>query len=427
MNLTHARPHHDYLVRSLLADPSPTSVHDVPDWDTYDRQAHPTPVRSHGAASAARVHLPPNRGTRSAWYACHPDELLIDSATCNIPPWHAYNPKYNRITINFAVALDMSFMDPEWFFSGFGTTGFRRDLQKHFEQSFPAYTVARTFFVYHEDVVRHCQQYGIFVPPLHTLRSGLPLGTWFEHSRIPTWLVPEVQTASPLISRCLGGKHGGLRDASTFASIVATDSGNGYQTLYDLATAAGHPLLSTYVVTPPEPQQKPDQTIPEYITQWNSFIKLRLLDGCAYNDRYYIDRILAGMQPALRIHFEPALSHLCMSSPLDEALPSQLHPMSIVGTLTQRAKELGHPEYMALTTRSLHAVFGQRQCYICLSTTHTMRECPTRKRLEEPAIRRQLGLPPIPAVVNQVDIPETIVAPDDAITPLVDPDGPDFH
>jgi Zinc knuckle len=166
-----------------------------------------------------------------------------------------------------------------------------------------------------------------------------------------------------------------------------------------------------YVVTPPEPQQKPDQTIPEYITQWNSFIKLRLLIGCAYNDRYFIDRILAGMQPALHIHFEPALSHLCMSS-LNHALPSQLHPMSIVGTLTQRAKELGHPEYMALTTHTLqdapmheldmHAVFGQRQCYICQSTMHTMRECPTRKCLEEPAIRRQLGLPALPATINQL-------------------------
>jgi hypothetical protein len=94
--------------------------------------------------------------------------------------------------LNFAIALDMSFMDPEWFFSGFGTTGFRRDQQKHFEQSFPAYTVACTFFVYHKDVVCHCQQYGIFVPPLHMLRSGLPLGVWFEHLRIPQWLIPEV-------------------------------------------------------------------------------------------------------------------------------------------------------------------------------------------------------------------------------------------
>jgi hypothetical protein len=252
--------------------------------------------------------------------------------------------------------------------------------------------------------------------------------------------------AVPLLSRCLGHKHGGLRDAPTFASIVATDSGNGYQTLYDLATAAGHPLLSTYVLTPPEPKQQPNQTLPEYITSWNSFIKLRLLDGCAYNDRYYIDRILAGMQPALRIHFEPAINHLCISFPLNYALPSQLHPMSIVGTLSQRAKELGHPEYVALTTRTLtntpihelemYAVFGQCQCYICQSTTHTMRECPTRKRLEEPAIRRQLGLPPIPVVVNQIDVPNEMVLPDTSEPPIASASEPatesasvdqDFH
>jgi hypothetical protein len=164
----------------------------------------------------------------------------------------------------------------------------------------------------------------------------------------------------------------------------------------------------------------------EYIAQWNLFIKLRLLNGCAYSDCYYIDRILAGMQPALRIHFEPAISHLCMSSPIDHALPSQLHPLSLVGTLTQRAKELGHPEYMALTTRALqdapihelemHAVLGVRQCYIC----------PTRKRLEEPAIRRQLGLPPLPAQIHQIDVCPLVSAPD-SDTPSLDPVDPYFQ
>jgi hypothetical protein len=156
------------------------------------------------------------------------------------------------------------------------------------------------------------------------------------------------------------------------------------------------------------------------------------------------------MQPALHMHFEPALSHLCMSCPLDQALPSQLHPMSIVGTLTQRAKELGHPEYMALTTRTLHdapvneldmyAVFGQRQCYICQSTTHTMRECPTRKRLEEPAICRQLGLPPVLATISQVatstttdvseilaPIADVMAPPADVLAPLAEPAASDFQ
>jgi Zinc knuckle len=165
---------------------------------------------------------------------------------------------------------------------------------------------------------------------------------------------------------------------------------------------------------------------------------LCLLDGCAYSDRYYIHRILAGMQPALRIHFEPAINHLCLSSPIDHALPSQLHPLSLVGTLTQRAKELGHPEYMALTTRTLqdapmhelelemHAVLGVHQCYICQSTMHTMRDCPTHKHLEEPAIRRQLGLPLLPTPMHQIAASDIVVDPVPDVSPL-DPVDPSFH
>jgi hypothetical protein len=382
------------------ADPAPA-------WDTYDRTAHKTPIRSHAAALAAHRHLPPRQGYFAAYFQVAPDELCVDSYTNTVPPWLAIHPKVGTTIMNYPVVLDVTIMDPELFFTGFRDQ-YRNDQLKHFLSGFPKYVLQASFFDYHEAVVRYCMVYGCFVAPIHTLRPGQPLGTWFLHPRLPHAIRTAAQTLAPTLAMALTSTHSGLATDPWFTPFL--QGGNGHLIMLHLAGAAGHPLLTAQGMIPPDPTQRPDQSLVQYLTAWTRHLKHHLLVGTVYSDRHYLDQVLNGMHPSLRAQFDSEVADRKNMSPYGTPLPDSLQPGSLLMTFHGRAAQLGHPEYTTKSPRELreasqavrmidttdvaiHALGTARLCSLCSDPGHLLRDCPFQAKLNDPAIRKAIGLP----------------------------------
>jgi hypothetical protein len=224
--------------------------------------AHKTLIRSQAAALAAHCHLPPRQGYFASHIQVPPDELCVDSYTNTVPPWLAVHPKVGLAIMNYPVVLDVTIMDPKLFFTGF-CDQYRNDQLKHFLSTFPKYNVNASFYDFHESVVRYCMVYGCFVAPIHTLRPGQPLGTWFMHPRLPYAIRNAAQNLAPTLAMALNSTHSGLATDMRFAPFL--NGGNGHQILLHLAGAAGHPLLMAQAQIPPDPKQRADQSLVSYL------------------------------------------------------------------------------------------------------------------------------------------------------------------
>jgi hypothetical protein len=375
-----------------------------PAWDSNDRTAHRTPIRSNSAAVAAHLHLPPRQGYFASHLQVTPDELTVDSYTNTIAPWLAVHPKVGRPILNFPVTLDVTIMDPELFFTGFKDQ-YRNDQLKYFLREFPKYSTHDTFYDYHEAVVRYCMVFGCFVTPLHTLRPNQMLGIWFMHPHLPHSVCNAAQTLSPTLAMALNSSHSGLTTDLRFQPFLK--GGNGHAILLNLATVAGHPLLLAQGTTPADPRQRADQTLIVYLQTWNQHLKQHLLVGTIYSDRHYIDKVMTSMHSTLRAQFDSEIADQKNMSPYGEPLPNSLQPGSLLTTLHSRAAELGRPKCVTMTPRELRdatqpvhtvdelvrALNTARTCSLCQDPNHFIRDCPFQSKLADPNICKLLGMP----------------------------------
>jgi hypothetical protein len=82
--------------------------------------------------------------------------------------------------------------------------------QKHLLQTFPCYDLSlMSLAVFHGKVVCHFMQFGLFVPPLHTLQDESDVGVWFDLLLAPAqreakhmvgWLLDDLEFVSQLPS-----------------------------------------------------------------------------------------------------------------------------------------------------------------------------------------------------------------------------------
>jgi hypothetical protein len=102
--------------------------------------------------------------------------------TGQIPVWYASHPDHG-IVCNFPVPLDVRDMDQEQFLTAFQHCMVFSSVkdQKHLLQTFPHYDpLLMSLAVINGKVVRHFMQFGLFMPPLHTLQDELDVGVWFD-------------------------------------------------------------------------------------------------------------------------------------------------------------------------------------------------------------------------------------------------------
>jgi hypothetical protein len=326
---------------------------------------------------------------------------------------------------------------------------------------FPKHGSTTQFFDYHGRVVQYAQSWGIFVPPLHTLRDDDPLGIWFTDLPIHVQHACMNQHHS-VLGTCLKSSSTNLMLDPLFSSILTSYS-DGYGMLLALATVCGHPLLQQYPSTAAEPRQNNDNSIATYVTLWVHYLNLRLLDGCVLSDRYFMQQFLRGLHPVFHQDFVTDCESKIAQFPIGHKLPASYTPNRILLRFQQRAqhlrrKDLIHKTARELTTRTphireiqtaptepdtesfdafIHALErGSRSsaCYLCGDTDHPVRNCPKLASIQsnpaaQSAIVRLLGGQTGPArprrVVAAINALTSLDASDsEHSSPLVD-DSPD--
>jgi hypothetical protein len=225
-----------------------TSREDPP-WDTHDRSGFDYP-KSRTFIKTNRGPLPPVRGTHWYQFLTNPlEDTAVDPARGTIAPWLAYRPDYDEV-VNHPIELSLVQMDKELFLGAFHKAYQPKNL-RDFTSGFPTYEGSsdlRYLLTFYSNVVNHCATFGIYVPPLHTLRPGLCYGIWFDD------LFPETQsdaaTTFPLILRnALLSKYTGLKGHEKFGSSLMHET-DGYKIMFRLAVLGQHPMLVDYPALP---------------------------------------------------------------------------------------------------------------------------------------------------------------------------------
>jgi hypothetical protein len=335
---------------------------------------------------------------------------VIDDSTGLIPPWFASRPDYGSI-LNHPVANEVRFMDRSLFLSGF-LTAFDNKNNRHFMANFPAFSSGSSFTSWHCRIVSYCHGWGIFVPPLQTLRDNDCLGAWFPY--LPPWVrAAVIQDFDGLLAICLKNKYSGLSNEPDFFRIVLQHEG-GYQALYDLAVHADHPLLQTYPSTPPIPTQGSDCCLSDHIIHWLTYVQDMALRGTHLSDRYFLEQFSRSLHVVLR-PLGDYLDQEALRFPVGMMLPHSFAPHRLLSKLTQRAKFLRTPKLIfdsprayrasTLAVRSLtlpspdpnssESLFlaalstPDRACFLCASADHLVPACPRFKAIMDNQFARR--------------------------------------
>lgn len=359
----------------------------------------------------------PVHGTTWTHYYHDPQalDLVIDNDTGLIPPWFASRPDYGRI-LNHPVPNEVRFMDRSLYLSGF-QRAYEVKNNRYFMGNFPAFSPGSSFTSWHCRIVSYCHPWGIFVPPLQTLRDNDSLGAWFPY--LPPWVREAVtHDFDGLLAICLKSKYTGLSSEPAYARIVQLHEG-GYQALYDLAVHAGHPMLQTYPTSPREPLQSTDCCLADHILHWMTYVQDMALRGTHLSDRYFLEQFGRSLHVVLR-PFADYLDHGANRFPVGNPLPHSFAPHRLLSKLTQRAHFLRAPKLISDSPRS-YATSTQairsltlpspsppslalpssdplflaalsspdRACFLCASTDHLVPACPRFQAIMENQFARR--------------------------------------
>lgn len=396
--------------------PAPAPPED-PAWDSAQRAGFSYPMGL-SPLLAHRSSLPPLRqGTTWQYYQCDVNDvtdMIVDASTGTIFPWSASRPDHG-VLVHFPLRTSAIHMDRELFLANLSNRGFDTKNQKYFQLKFPVLDPAAiaNFPYWWNRVVQHTQNYGGFIPPLHTLRPNCPLGIWFTF--LPPHIQAEIQTTfADLLVICIQGKTSGLSSSHALIERLIRESTNGYWLLYELAIHAGsHPLLDDSPSLPPEPRQRSDMPLSDYVSAWRRYIHYAVLSGKFLSDRFFYYQFLRHLDPFPRSLLESRLDLDLRAFPLGTPLPLSFDPDHLLSRLTRYARFLGRLDLLDKSPRDLsrgsvpiHALSSSsddlllaaldagstRSCFICGAVDHLVADCPLLLKLRrDPTSRRLLS------------------------------------
>ena len=255
---------------------------DDDDDDGVDNPGHPSD-RPSGWDSFNRGHFPTPGGVNSILRnrASHPPTLepdwrqitvdfdcdAVDPVT-NLPYFWCAEHLYHGIVACFPVATDMHNVNKEIFRATLATGRFNSMMQKRFECNFPSYTSGMSMYTYISRIICHGLLCKFYVPPLHTIHYNDVYGAWASE---PNFLPPHVctnicSTMSSVLADCLQSKRANLVLVNEYGTIVCKNS-DGYMSIFELASYAGHPHLIAYPKTIMMHVQQSDISLEDHILE----------------------------------------------------------------------------------------------------------------------------------------------------------------
>jgi hypothetical protein len=350
-------------------------------------------------------------------------DMAINQYSGTISPWIATRPDYNTI-ICHALPLNLRQHDKAVFLSAFGRSPFDSNAIKEFLRNFPVFPATGDpqylLLPYFTRVVSYCTNFGVYVPPSHTLSSGDILGRWFiELPRGVQFLVQN--SFAGFLAQAFQNKHTGLLSHPSVRAVLQSQDDDGYLMYYQMHVLANHPLLLSYPSQDVEPRQSADMTIGVYLQRWLHYVHIQLLHGVFVSDRYYLLQLVANLYPSFRDSLGRLLSSDALEkvSDINRALPNSFAPDQIHIKLVELARHAGRPQLIIKTPRELHRPtreirelnvdpeagfrhmmaqvsapttgYGPRRCFFCGKEDCTLLTCKTATAAKNDSfVRRSL-------------------------------------
>jgi hypothetical protein len=289
----------------------------------------------------------------------HTVDLAIDDRTGTIAPWTASRPDYGVIMCH-ALPLNLRQHDKAVFLSAFGRRAFDSNVIKEFLRNFPVFSPTGTgdpqylLLAYFTRVVSYCSNFGVYLPPSHTLSSGDILGRWFPE--LPRNVMFLVQNSfAGFLAQAFQSKHTGLMSHESIKDVLMSQDDDGYLMYYQMHVLASHPRLLSFPSQDVEPRQSSDMTVGVYLQRWLHYVHIQLLHGIFVSDRYFLLQLIANMSPTLR----DTVGRLLASDAIEKVpdinrkLPNSFAPDQLHIKLVELARHAGRPQLIIKTPRDL--------------------------------------------------------------------------
>ena len=302
-----------------------------------------------------------------------------------IRPWRFPRPETGS-TLNFPVRHRVHVCSRDSYLRSIASPGLEPASIKAFLYGFPhlpsdSHQCDIYDFLTH--VVRYCQGYGVYVPPMHTMVHANHAGLWYEF--LPDHCIHQWDFYDQALHQGLTGKTANLSYSDLTKEFLREFSG--YQIIWLLAAAAGHPHLNIDTVPTTMPIQKSDTSFLSYRQAWNHYLHVQFTRGINYSDRYFLECFSDNLHSAFNSTLKPAMLRAGRDIPLDRPVPIHFTPERIVQYLASCARHIG-----------IHN----------LSATMTPREFLTSRGSKKSASLRQIVEAPDFVDVRSLDIPEDL-------------------
>jgi len=139
-------------------------------------------------------HPPPNgtlNGSTWQYYTFKiREQKEINLATGIIYPWTRHSPDHGQVIVNYPVQLNAQDMSKHCYMSNLLHGRYNPSDSKsldRFHKGFPTVkNLKLSLMDYLLEVVQHGKDWGLFIPPLHTIEVNNPLG--FYYNEVPVTL-----------------------------------------------------------------------------------------------------------------------------------------------------------------------------------------------------------------------------------------------
>ena len=263
------------------------------------------------------------------------DEVVRDAAygVRTINPWEYPRPETGS-HINYPVRIDVGMVDKAGFLAALGddiVLGTEAHTVKNFCYNFPTLpsenASAADLCNFYSQVVEYCSRFGLYVPPFHTQEFIGHSGRWYND--LPDHCRAHWRFYDQSLRQGLLGKSTNLSYCSLVRHVLQERSG--YQIMWLIAKAIGHPSLNQSLSLLPEPIQKADMSFLSYRQKWEHYLFIHFCQGTNYSDRYFVERFIENLHKAFNNNLKPLLLHHLRDVAIDLPVPYFWWPEHLAG------------------------------------------------------------------------------------------------
>ena len=277
-------------------------------------------------------------------------DAAVDPTTRTIQPWLFHRTEVGS-DINHGIPFPCFVISKRAYIDGLvtprlGTDGY---TLKNFLYSFPKLQRNATkseIFGFLARISRYCLGTAVYAPPPHTMHATDHRGRWYPD--LPPHCTLQWAYYDNALFQALTMSSTGLADTPSVAFAVY-ESG-GYQILWKLAYAAGHPRLNPMILYPEMPKQSSSMSLIAYRQEWEHYLQMRSISGTFLSDRFFLESFIANMSGTYNSSLKPLIFHLLRRIPIDNAVTPDFWPENLLGYMGNVARIQGITDLDPLQT-----------------------------------------------------------------------------